>query len=179
MTHVHFTPPPVTTPSCFVTCELRCTLHLRKRVFRWDPHSAPRDDLFQFCLTIAGDTPSSNWLFDAIASHCVPVIISYDIELPFEDVLDYSKFAIFVQSSDAVKKGYLMKLLRGIKRQKWIQMWERLKKIALHFEYQYPSQAGDAVDMIWQAVHRKISKYVLYMKMVFVGEIDTGCHKGL
>ncbi|KAJ0704583.1 putative xylogalacturonan beta-1,3-xylosyltransferase [Helianthus annuus] len=95
----------------------------------------PRDDLFQFCLTIAGDTPSSNRFFDAIASHCVPVIISYDIELPFEDVLDYSKFSVFVQSSDAVKKGYLMKLLRGIKRQKWIQMWERLKKIALHFEY--------------------------------------------
>ncbi|KAJ0618570.1 putative xylogalacturonan beta-1,3-xylosyltransferase [Helianthus annuus] len=110
----------------------------------------------KFCLTIAGDTPSSNRLFDAIASHCVPVIISDDIELPFEDVLDYSKFAIFVQSSDAVKKGYLMKLLRGIKRQKWIQMWERLKKIAPHFEYQYPSQAGDAVNMIWQAVHRKI-----------------------
>ncbi|MFS7988886.1 putative xylogalacturonan beta-1,3-xylosyltransferase [Helianthus anomalus] len=110
----------------------------------------------KFCLTIAGDTPSSNRLFDAIASHCVPVIISDDIDLPFEDVLDYSKFAVFVQSSDAVKKGYLMKLLRGIKRQKWIQMWERLKKIARHFEYQYPSQAGDAVDMIWQAVHRKI-----------------------
>ncbi|KAJ6686562.1 EXOSTOSIN FAMILY-LIKE PROTEIN [Salix purpurea] len=40
----------------------------------------------KFCLNIAGDTPSSNRLFDAIASRCVPVIISDDIELPFEDV---------------------------------------------------------------------------------------------
>lgn len=110
----------------------------------------------KFCLHIAGDTPSSNRLFDAIASHCVPVIISDDIELPIEDVLDYSKFAIFVYASDAVKKGYLMKLLRGIQRKKWIEMWERLKEIAPYFEYQYPSQAGDAVDMIWHAVHRKI-----------------------
>ncbi|XP_076900017.1 putative arabinosyltransferase ARAD1 [Bidens hawaiensis] len=110
----------------------------------------------KFCLTIAGDTPSSNRLFDAIASHCVPIIISDDIELPFEDVLDYSKFAIFVHASDAIKKGYLMKLLRRVQRQKWIQMWERLKKVASHFEYQYPSQMGDAVDMIWHAVHRKI-----------------------
>ncbi|KAK1427203.1 hypothetical protein QVD17_15886 [Tagetes erecta] len=110
----------------------------------------------KFCLHIAGDTPSSNRLFDAIASHCVPVIISDDIELPFEDVVDYSKFAIFVHSSDAVEKGYLMKLLRGIQRHKWIEMWERLKEIAPYFEYQYPSQAGDAVDMIWHAVHRKI-----------------------
>ena len=114
----------------------------------------------KFCLNIAGDTPSSNRLFDAIASHCVPVIISDDIELPYEDVLDYSKFAIFVRASDAAKKGYLMKLLRRIQREKWIEMWERLKQIAPHFEYQYPSQSGDAVDLIWRAVHRKISSSV-------------------
>ncbi|KAH9295805.1 hypothetical protein KI387_039393, partial [Taxus chinensis] len=39
----------------------------------------------KFCLNIAGDTPSSNRLFDAIASHCIPVIISDEIELPYED----------------------------------------------------------------------------------------------
>ncbi|KAK9073241.1 hypothetical protein SSX86_007565 [Deinandra increscens subsp. villosa] len=110
----------------------------------------------KFCLHIAGDTPSSNRLFDAIASHCVPVIISDDIELPFEDVLDYTKFAIFVPALDALRKGYLMKVLRGVGRQKWIEMWERLKQIAPHFEYGYPSQTGDAVDMIWHAVRRKI-----------------------
>nr|XP_043637233.1 probable arabinosyltransferase ARAD1 [Erigeron canadensis] len=111
----------------------------------------------KFCLNIAGDTPSSNRMFDAIASHCVPVVISDNIEVPFEDVLDYSKFAIFVPASDALKKGYLLKLLRGVQREKWIEMWERLKQIAPHFEYQFPSQSGDAVDMIWQAVYRKIS----------------------
>lgn len=111
----------------------------------------------KFCLNIAGDTPSSNRLFDAIVSHCVPVIISDEIELPFEDVLDYSEFCIFVRASDAVKNGFLLNLLRGIEREKWTKMWERLKEIAHHFEYQYPSQAGDAVDMIWGAVSRKIS----------------------
>lgn len=111
----------------------------------------------KFCLNIAGDTPSSNRLFDAIASHCVPVIISDQIELPFEDVIDYSQFCLFVRASDAVKKGYLLNLLRGIKQEKWTKMWGKLKEIAHHFEYQYPSQPGDAVDMIWQAVSRKIS----------------------
>ncbi|KAL7618625.1 hypothetical protein Lser_V15G00498 [Lactuca serriola] len=111
----------------------------------------------KFYLSIAGDTPSSNRLFDAIVSHCLPVIISDDIELPFEDVLDYTKFAIFVRASDAARKGYLMKLLRRVQREKWTQMWERLKQIAPHFEYQHPSQPGDVVDMIWQAVHRKVS----------------------
>ncbi|XP_043725375.1 probable arabinosyltransferase ARAD1 isoform X2 [Telopea speciosissima] len=111
----------------------------------------------KFCLNIAGDTPSSNRLFDAIVSHCVPVIISDEIELPFEDVLDYSEFCIFVRASDAVKKGILLNLLRGIKRDRWTTMWEKLKAIAHHFEYQYPSQPGDAVDMIWEAVSRKRS----------------------
>ncbi|QCD80868.1 probable arabinosyltransferase ARAD1 [Vigna unguiculata] len=112
--------------------------------------------LSKFCLNIAGDTPSSNRLFDAIVSHCVPVIISDKIELPFEDVLDYSEFSLFIRASDAVRKGYLLNLLRSIKQEKWTKMWERLKNITQHFEYQYPSQPRDAVNMIWEEVAHKI-----------------------
>ncbi|GMI95267.1 hypothetical protein like AT1G74680 [Hibiscus trionum] len=111
----------------------------------------------KFCLNIAGDTPSSNRLFDAIVSHCVPVIISDEIELPFEDVIDYSEICIFVRGSDAVKKGYLINLLRGITKEQWSKMWEKLKETVRHFQYQYPSQPCDAVDMIWEAVARKVS----------------------
>ncbi|CAI0401692.1 unnamed protein product [Linum tenue] len=100
----------------------------------------------KFCLHIAGDTPSSNRLFDIVATHCVPVIISDEIELPFEDVLDYSDFCVFVHASDAIKPGYLLKLLRGIDRDEWTKMW-----------YNYPSKPDDAVDMIWKAVRRKVS----------------------
>lgn len=116
----------------------------------------------KFCLNIAGDTPSSNRLFDAIASHCVPVIISDDIELPFEDVLDYSEFCIFVCSSDAVKEGYLLNLLRGVGQERWTKMWERINEIGHHFEYQHPSLPGDAVNMIWEAVSRKRSSLIRY-----------------
>ncbi|XP_051133509.1 probable arabinosyltransferase ARAD1 [Andrographis paniculata] len=123
----------------------------------------------KFCLTIAGDTPSSNRLFDAIVSHCVPVIISDDIELPFEDILDYSEFCVFVRASDAVEKGYLVKLLRGIARKKWTKMWERLKEVSRHFEYQYPSRRNDAVDMIWQSIARKAkSKSKLKSTQLFI-----------
>ncbi|RZC10678.1 putative arabinosyltransferase ARAD1 [Glycine soja] len=108
--------------------------------------------LSKFCLNVAGDTPSSNRLFDAIVSHCVPVIISDEIELRFEDVLDYSEFGLFVHASDSVRKGYLLNLLRSIKPEKWTKMWARLKDITQHFEYQYPSQPGDAVNMIWEEV---------------------------
>ncbi|XXG41133.1 hypothetical protein AAC387_Pa01g1668 [Persea americana] len=110
----------------------------------------------KFCLNIAGDTPSSNRIFDAIASQCIPVIISNDIDLPYEDVLDYSEFCIFVRSVDARKKGFLVNLIRSIGRDEWTRMWRRLKQIAHHFEFQYPSQKNDAVQMTWQAVARKV-----------------------
>ncbi|XP_044499208.1 probable arabinosyltransferase ARAD1 [Mangifera indica] len=110
----------------------------------------------KFCLNIAGDTPSSNRLFDAIASHCVPVIISDDIELPYEDILDYSEFCIFVRTSDAVKEKFLINLMRSIKKEEWTQMHDRLKEIEHLFEFQYPSKEGDAVQMIWKAVARKL-----------------------
>ncbi|KAL8489040.1 hypothetical protein ACS0TY_025082 [Phlomoides rotata] len=110
----------------------------------------------RFCLNIAGDTPSSNRLFDAIVSHCVPVIISDEIELPYEDILDYSEFCIFVSTSDARRENFLIKLIRGVGKEEWTRMWKRLKEVEHFFQYQYPSQEGDAVQMIWQAILRKI-----------------------
>ncbi|KAH0723478.1 hypothetical protein KY285_006027 [Solanum tuberosum] len=110
----------------------------------------------KFCLNIAGDTPSSNRLFDAIASHCVPVIISDEIELPYEDVLDYSEFCIFVRTSDAIKPHFLINFIRSITKQEWTRMWERLKEIENLFEYRYPSKDNDAVQMVWQAIARKV-----------------------
>lgn len=110
----------------------------------------------KFCLNIAGDTPSSNRLFDAIASHCVPVIISDEIELPYEDVLDYSQFCIFVRTSDAIKENFLMNYIRSIGKDEWTRMWRRLKEIEDFYEFRYPSKDGDAVQMIWQAVARKV-----------------------
>ncbi|KAL9247092.1 hypothetical protein vseg_020560 [Gypsophila vaccaria] len=110
----------------------------------------------KFCLNIAGDTPSSNRLFDAIASHCVPVIISDEIELPFEDVLDYSEFCIFVRNSDAVKEKYLIDLIRGITREEWTRMWYKLQEVEKYFEFRYPSRDDDAVQMIWQTIAHKV-----------------------
>ncbi|CAF1940550.1 BnaC05g48110D [Brassica napus] len=112
----------------------------------------------KFCLNIAGDTPSSNRLFDAIASHCIPVIISDDIELPYEDVLNYNEFCIFVRASDALKKGFLLGLVRSIGREEWNKMWGRLKEVERYFDLRFPAKDNDGdygVQMIWKAVARK------------------------
>lgn len=110
----------------------------------------------KFCLNLAGDTPSSNRLFDAIASHCVPVVISDEIELPFEDDLDYSKFCLFVESRNALKSGFVINLLRGVSSEEWTQMWRRLREVDHHFKYQHPTKPDDAVHMTWKAIARKV-----------------------
>ncbi|CAI7925367.1 unnamed protein product [Closterium sp. NIES-54] len=90
----------------------------------------------RFCLNAAGDTPSSARLFDAITSHCVPVVISNKIELPFETSIDYSDFTLFVSHEDALRQGYLLRLLRTFPRERWLQMWQTLQQVKHHFEFQ-------------------------------------------
>ncbi|KAI7751007.1 hypothetical protein M8C21_004210 [Ambrosia artemisiifolia] len=110
----------------------------------------------KFCLHPAGDTPSSNRLFDAIVSHCVPVIVSDHIELPFESELDYTEFSLFFSVNEALVPGYMVEHLRKIPESEWLKMWGRLKEISHHFEYQFPPKKDDAVNMIWRQVRSKV-----------------------
>uniref|UniRef100_A0ACD5XF78 Uncharacterized protein n=1 Tax=Avena sativa TaxID=4498 RepID=A0ACD5XF78_AVESA len=110
----------------------------------------------KFCLHPAGDTPSSCRLFDAIVSHCIPVIISSRIELPFEDEIDYSEFSLFFSVEEALRPDYLLNQLRQMPKEKWVEMWSKLKNVSSHYEFQYPPRKGDAVNMIWRQVKHKI-----------------------
>ncbi|GMP57633.1 hypothetical protein CsSME_00021632 [Camellia sinensis var. sinensis] len=112
--------------------------------------------LSKFCLHPAGDTPSSCRLFDAIVSHCVPVIVSDKIELPYEDEIDYTQFSLFFSTKEALVPGYMVKQLRQFPKERWLKMWRQLKKISHHFEYQYPPKKDDAVNMIWRQVKHKV-----------------------
>ncbi|XP_078435108.1 exostosin family protein [Wolffia australiana] len=110
----------------------------------------------KFCLHPAGDTPSSCRLFDAVISHCVPVIVSDRIELPFEDELDYQEFCIFFSVQEALQPGLMVDQLTRVPRTRWTRMWRRLKEIAPLFEYQYPPREDDAVSMLWRQIRNKL-----------------------
>lgn len=85
----------------------------------------------KFCLNPAGDTPSACRLFDSIVSLCVPVIVSDSIELPFEDVIDYRKFSIFVEAGVALEPGFLVGMLRRIGTEKVLEYQREMKEV--HF----------------------------------------------
>ncbi|KAJ4778744.1 Exostosin family protein [Rhynchospora pubera] len=117
----------------------------------------------QFCLHPAGDTPSSCRLFDAVASLCIPVIVSDNIPLPFEGIIDYSQFAVFVSEGQALQKNYLVTYLRGISAKRKEQLRADMARVQSVFEFEngFPGGVGPmprdgAVNHIWEMVYQKV-----------------------
>ncbi|CAN0891002.1 Probable arabinosyltransferase ARAD1 [Linum grandiflorum] len=117
-----------------------------------------------FCLNPAGDTPSSARLFDAIVSGCIPVIVSDELELPFEGILDYRKIALFVSSSDASEPGWLIKFLRSISRSQIKEMQANLAKYSRHFVYSSPAQPLGPEDLVWRMMSGKMVNIKLHIR---------------
>ncbi|KAJ0017270.1 hypothetical protein Pint_12258 [Pistacia integerrima] len=107
----------------------------------------------KFCLNPAGDTPSACRLFDSIVSLCIPVIVSDSIELPFEDVIDYRKMAIFVETNAALKPGYLVSILKAVTTEKILEYQKELKEVQRYFIYDHP---GGTVNEVWRQVSQKL-----------------------
>ncbi|XP_078438229.1 exostosin family protein [Wolffia australiana] len=109
----------------------------------------------EFCLHPAGDTPTSCRLFDAIASLCIPVIVSDQIELPFEGIIDYSEIAVFVSVADALQPRLLVDHLRSFSSQHKRQIRRRIADIQPIFEYESVGVNG-AVEYIWRKLSHKV-----------------------
>ncbi|XVF56578.1 hypothetical protein PTKIN_Ptkin06aG0132400 [Pterospermum kingtungense] len=117
-----------------------------------------------FCLSPAGDTPSSARLFDAIVSGCIPVIISDELELPFEGILDYRKIAIFVSSTDAVQPGWLLRFLKGISSAQIRELRRNLAEYSRHFVYSNPAHPLGPEDLVWRMMAGKLVNIKLHTR---------------
>ncbi|KAF8412778.1 hypothetical protein HHK36_000748 [Tetracentron sinense] len=117
-----------------------------------------------FCLSPAGDTPSSARLFDAIVSGCIPVIVSDELELPFEGILDYRKIVLFISSSDAIQPGWLIAFLKSLGPGQIKEMRANLAKYSKHFMYSSPAQPFGAEDLIWKMIAGKLLNIKLHIR---------------
>ncbi|KAL2556530.1 Exostosin family protein [Forsythia ovata] len=117
-----------------------------------------------FCLSPAGDTPSSARLFDAIVSGCIPVVISDELELPFEGILDYRKIALFVYSSDALQPGWLLTFLRSVSPAQIREMQLNIAKHSRHFLYSHPAQPMGPEDLVWRMMAGKMVNMKLHVR---------------
>ncbi|PWA43456.1 exostosin family protein [Artemisia annua] len=117
----------------------------------------------EFCLHPAGDTPTSCRLFDAIQSLCIPVIVSDNIELPFEGIIDYTEFSVFIAASEALQPNWLVNHLKSYTDLQKSKFRQNMARVQSAFEYDngYPSGVGPipldgAVNHIWRKVHQKL-----------------------
>ncbi|MBA0554997.1 hypothetical protein Godav_012572, partial [Gossypium davidsonii] len=117
-----------------------------------------------FCLSPAGDTPSSARLFDAIVSGCIPVIISDELELPFEGILDYRKMAVFISSTDAVQPGWILRYLKSISSTQIREMRRNLAEYSRHFVYSNPAQPLGPEDLVWRMMAGKLVNIKLHTR---------------
>ncbi|CAN6443259.1 unnamed protein product [Victoria cruziana] len=117
-----------------------------------------------FCLSPAGDTPSSARLFDAIVSGCIPVIVSDELELPFEGILNYDKMAVFVSAHDALQPGWLLAYLKSIDPSKIRDMRVNLAQAVRHFLYSSPAQPLGPEDLTWRMIAGKLLNIKLHIR---------------
>lgn len=117
----------------------------------------------EFCLHPAGDTPTSCRLFDAIQSLCIPVIVSDNIELPFEGMVDYSEFSVFVAVRDSLLPNWLVSHLRSFSKGQRDRFRQNMARVQPIFQYDNGHPAGigpippdGAVNHIWKKVHQKL-----------------------
>ncbi|GMP42593.1 hypothetical protein CsSME_00012284 [Camellia sinensis var. sinensis] len=89
----------------------------------------------EFCLHPAGDTPTSCRLFDAIQSLYIHVIVSDNIELPFEGMVDYSEFSVFIAVSDALQPNWLVHHLRSYSDKKKDIFRRNMARVKPFFEF--------------------------------------------
>lgn len=139
----------------------------------------------EFCLHPAGDTPTSCRLFDAIMSLCIPVIVSDDIELPFEGMVDYSEFSLFVPVGDALQPGWLVQHLRNISKEQKGRFRFNMEKVQSIFEYDNGRAGGfgpvpydGAVNHIWRKVRQKLPaiKEAVTREKRKVASVPLRCH---
>eukprot|EP00271_Cylindrocystis_brebissonii_P020390 TRINITY_DN6730_c0_g1_i1.p1 TRINITY_DN6730_c0_g1~~TRINITY_DN6730_c0_g1_i1.p1 ORF type:complete len:411 (+),score=33.72 TRINITY_DN6730_c0_g1_i1:35-1234(+) len=113
----------------------------------------------KFCLMLpSGDTPFYTRFSDAILSHCLPVIVSERIELPYADVIDYKLFSVFMPMSKALQPGALVALLRGIQLTEYNRMHDELMKVRPMFTFSQPALPGHAEHSLWAAIQRKLRR---------------------
>ncbi|KAK3152341.1 hypothetical protein QOZ80_2BG0157620 [Eleusine coracana subsp. coracana] len=99
----------------------------------------------KFCICPGGSQVNSARISDSIHYGCVPVILSDYYDLPFNDVLDWRKFAVVLKERDVYQ---LKSILKSISQEEFVSLHKSLVQVQKHFVWHSPPVPYDAFHMI-------------------------------
>jgi hypothetical protein len=111
----------------------------------------------QFCLCPRGDTPGTSRLYDAIATNCIPIIISDAWIMPFQPYLKREDIFVSVKETDFVA-GPELAIMNAIK----ICDVGLLKKNLEKF----------APDLLFSHKNSRVGERIVDQMMLHVGHLD-------
>ncbi|XP_059447721.1 probable glycosyltransferase At3g07620 isoform X2 [Corylus avellana] len=98
----------------------------------------------KYCLHVKGYEVNTARVSDAIHYGCIPVIISNYYELPFANVLDWSKFSVIINQREiALTKNKLL----SITTPKYLNMFRNLCQVRKHFCWNKTPRGFDSFHM--------------------------------
>ncbi|WOG98245.1 hypothetical protein DCAR_0417586 [Daucus carota subsp. sativus] len=98
----------------------------------------------KYCLHLKGYEVNAARISDAIHYGCIPVLFSNYYDLPFANVLDWSKFSIIMNEADIVS---LKKVLLSVPSETYESMYQNLKLVRRHFRWHETPRSYDSFYM--------------------------------
>lgn len=102
-----------------------------------------------FCLIFRGERMGQFALLEAMASSCIPVIVIDSVVMPFENIIDWKRAAIFVLEDYL---NTLMDVLSGISQNRIIQMRKQVKFLYDKYFSSLKSIVETSLDIIQDRV---------------------------
>ncbi|KAK6938321.1 Exostosin, GT47 domain [Dillenia turbinata] len=124
------------------------------------PDKLEREDYFQhlhnakFCLAPRGESSWSLRIYESFFVECVPVILSDQIELPFQNVIDYTKISIKWPSTQIGPQ--LLEYLESIPDKHIDEMIAHGRQVRCLFVYAPESELCSAIKGILWELQRKV-----------------------
>lgn len=104
----------------------------------------------KYCLHVKGYEVNTARVGDAIHFGCIPVIISNYYDLPFANVLDWTKFSIIINQADI---AVLKKILLSVSNETYIRMYKNLQLVRRHFTW-HSTPSSDDYDSFYMTAYQ-------------------------